>query len=250
MKTAWLWLTLFTLQTAPAQEASLRFEEANALYRSGDFQKASAAYESILSNGYEHPALYYNLGNAYFKLQNIPASILNYERARRLAPRDEDITHNLRLANLRVLDKMEPLPQLFIKEWWNALISLASAGGWALSGIVALWIAAATGALLLMVRSGLIQRLSLAVSFVAVLFSVFSFIGMAQQLHTEQSEQQAVVFSQSVPVKSAPDAASVDLFVLHEGVKVELLDTVGDWRKIRLPDGKIGWLPGENIQII
>lgn len=250
MRTAWLCLTLLAFEAAPAQEASLRFEEANALYRSGDFQKAAAVYESILSNGYEHPALYYNLGNAYFKLQNIPASILNYERARRLSPRDEDIIHNLRLANLRVLDKIEPLPQLFIKEWWNALISFAPAGTWAVWGIAALWLAALAGALFLMVRSGIIQRLSFAVSFVAVLFCVFSFIGMAQQLHKEQSEQEAVVFSQSVSIKSAPDAGSVDLFVLHEGVKVELLDNVGDWRKIRLPDGKIGWVPGENIQII
>ena len=250
MRILWFALVFVAAGTLSAQEASLRFEEANALYRSGDFQKAAAAYENILTNGYEHPALYYNLGNAYFKLQMIPASILNYERARRLSPRDEDIIHNLRLVNLRVVDKIEPVPQLFVKEWWNALVSLFSAGSWAFSGLVALWIAAVTGALFLMVRSGLVQRLSLALSFVSVLFCLFSFIGMAQQLHRQQSEREAVVFSQSVPVKSAPDAGSVDLFVLHEGVKVELLDSVGEWRKIRLPDGKTGWLSGENIQII
>ena len=250
MRTAWLWLALVMAQGAVAQEASLKFEEANTLYRSGDFQKAADAYESIVTNGYEHAALYYNLGNAYFKLQNIPAAILNYERARRLSPRDEDIIHNLRLANLRVVDKIEPIPQLFIKEWWNALIAGLSSDGWASAGIVSLWTAVLMGVAFLVVRSGLVQRVSLGIAFAAVLFAVFSFVAVAQQIHHEQGDLQGIVFSQSASVKSAPDEASVDLFVLHEGVKVELLDTVGEWRKIRLPDGKVGWLPGEDIRVI
>src|SRR5208283_3571750 len=135
-----------------ADEASLQIEQANQLYRSGTYQKAAELYEQILKNGYESPALYYNLGNAYFKMQNIPAAILSYERGKRLAPRDEDILYNLRLANLRVVDKIEPLPQLFLIEWWNAFVNFFSSDGWGMIGIVMLWVAACGGVAYLRAR--------------------------------------------------------------------------------------------------
>src|SRR5881394_716957 len=100
--------------SARAQEAGLLFNQANQLYRKAEYDKAATMYEQIIKNGYESPALYYNLGNARFKLKDVPGSIVNYERARRLAPRDEDIAYNLRLANLRVIDKIEPIPEFFI----------------------------------------------------------------------------------------------------------------------------------------
>lgn len=250
MKGIWIILLFSIACGADAQEVSVRFEEANTLYRNGDYQKAVTGYEDILKNGFENAAVYYNLGNTYFKLQNIPAAILNYERARRLSPHDEDIVHNLRLANLRVVDKIEPLPQLFLQEWWDALISMFSSDGWARAGIVALWIAVVAGAVFIIGRSNLLQGASLALTFGAFLVYVFSFVGMMHQRHYESNEQQAIVFSPTVSVKSAPDTQSMDLFVLHEGVKVELLDSVGDWRKIRLADGKIGWLQEGNIGVI
>ena len=93
--------------------------DANQSYSDGDFQEAVEWYEQVLANGYEAPQLYYNLGNSYFKSNNLPAAILNYERAKRLAPNDEDITFNLKLANLKTLDKTEPIPPLFFKVCWN-----------------------------------------------------------------------------------------------------------------------------------
>src|SRR6266849_1193138 len=120
-------LLLLSVQAGFAQEARLEFNQANQLYRDAQYDKAARLYEQVVKNGYESPALYYNLGNCYFKLRNIPASILNYERARRLSPHDDDISYNLRLANQRVVDKIEPLPQLFLVDWWNGYIGLFSA---------------------------------------------------------------------------------------------------------------------------
>jgi len=141
------------------QEASLQFEQANQLYRNSDYKRAAQIYEQIEKNGYENPSLYYNLGNAYFKLHNIPAALLSYERARRLSPHDEDILYNLRLANVRVIDKIEPLPRLFFVEWWQSFIGLFSSDGWAVVGIVTLWIAVCCGILYFIFHSMLLQRI-------------------------------------------------------------------------------------------
>ncbi|MBI1807845.1 MAG: tetratricopeptide repeat protein [Ignavibacteria bacterium] len=248
------WIALFIflsgIQGALAQEAAVQFDHANQLYRNGDYQKAAAMYEQIVKNGYESYALYYNLGNTYFKLKNIPAAILQYERARRLAPHDEDVLYNLRLANLRVIDKIEPLPQLFFIEWWRSIINLFSSSGWAMIAILSLWCATIAGAVVLVNRAGFLQRIMFVSTLIALCICVLAFVGTFQRLHRERDEQTAIVFAPSVSVKSAPDVQSTDLFVLHEGVKVEFLDEVGEWRKIRLADGKVGWLSVSSIEVI
>jgi len=245
-----LFLGLILFSGAFAQEETMLFEQANQLYRAGEYQKAATTYEQIVKNGYENAPLYYNLGNSYFKMQNIPASILNYERAKKLAPTDEDINYNLRLTNLRVIDKVEPIPRLFFINWWNSFLNIFSTTGWAIAGIIALWSTVILGAIFLTAGNILIQRLLFFIGIVLMLFALLAFVGMYQQLHQTEGTQYGIVFTQSIAVKSAPDAQSTDLFVLHEGVKVEFLDTVGEWRKVRLADGKIGWLPVEHVQII
>lgn len=250
MKALTICLLLLSAQLGLAQEARLEFNQANQLYRDAQYEKAAQLYEQVSKNGYESPALYYNLGNCYFKLHNIPAAVLAYERARRLAPHDDDINYNLRLTNLRVIDKIDPLPQLFLLDWWNGFIGSFSSDGWALVVIICAWSAAAGGVVFFLFRSGVVQRLAFALAAIALICCALSVTGLLQQLKREGYDRAAVVFSPSVSVKSAPDNQSTDLFVLHEGVKVELLDAVGDWRQIRLPDGKIGWLAGESIQTI
>ncbi len=234
----------------PCQEAGLRFTKANELYRGGKYSDAIHAYEEIVSNGYESPALYFNLGNAYYKTGEIPAAILNYERARRLSPADEDVLHNLRLANLRIIDKIEPVPRLFFLEWWEAFIGSESASGWGHLAIGTLWVAVLLLAGYRLSRGPAAQRVFLLTGATAVLISVFSFTAGGIQAGRENSGGAAILFTPSVSVKSAPDSQSTDIFVIHEGVKVDLLDSVGEWRKIRLADGKIGWLPMTDLRVI
>ncbi len=233
-----------------AQEAALQFDQANQLYRNGNYKQAAEIYEQIAKAGYENPMLFYNLGNCYFKLREIPSAILNYERAKRLAPHDEDIAYNLLLANLRITDKIEPLPRLFIDDWWRAAVTSFSSDSWGLIGIISLWSAALGGALVIIVTSYAVQRTAFVISLIAILLTAFSFVAVSQQLHREQNELHGIVFSPTVSIKSAPDEQSTDLFVLHEGVNVELLDSLGEWKKIRLADGKIGWLQSTNVELI
>ena len=250
MRRFFILVILFICEIGFAQEAAIQFEQANQLYRSGEYQKAVQLLAQVVKNGYESPALYYNLGNAYFKQNNIPASILNYERAKRLSPNDDDINYNLQLANLRVIDKIEPIPRLFIINWWKSFVNLFSSSGWSWVAIIFLWVAAICGAFIFVLRSITFQRLAFVGIIIALFMIVLSAIGMFQRYQSELKEQWAVVFAQTVSVKSAPDAQSTDLFVLHEGVKVEFLDAVGHWRKIRLADGKVGWLMTETVQVI
>src|ERR1041385_1642654 len=170
-------LVILLPQAMVAQEAIVQFEQANQLYRNGDVQKSAQMYEQIIKNGYESSILYYNLGNAYFKSNNIPSAILNYERAKRLAPHDEDVAYNLRLANLRVIDKIEPIPQLFLVEWWRTVTNLLSADGWSTVMIIALWCAAVSGAIFILARSYILQRLSFFFAFLSVVVSVLAFDG-------------------------------------------------------------------------
>ncbi|MFI5251810.1 MAG: tetratricopeptide repeat protein [Bacteroidota bacterium] len=238
------------IQTAYADEVSVQFDQANQLYRNGEFQQSAVMYEQIVKNGYGSPELFFNLGNAYFKLKNIPAAIINYERAKRLAPHDEDITYNLRLANLRVVDKIEPVPTLFLMDWWKSLVNVASADGWAIGGIVSIWGVMIFSMIFLVVRSFFIRRAAFLLGFLAVFIGILCYVGVVQRERIELSDKEAIVFNQSTPAKSAPDPQSTDLFVIHEGVKVEILDSVGEWRKIRLLDGKIGWINSETIESI
>lgn len=233
-----------------AQEASVRFSTANEEYRAGRYRDAVRSYEEVLANGYESAALYYNLGNAYYKTGNIPAAILNYERAKRITPDDEDILHNLRLANLRVVDKIDPLPRLFFLVWWEELLNLTSSGGWAAFAIAALWIAVV---LILIPRALNVQRFQkvlVGTTTLAVIFAVFALTAAAQQADRESPGSAGIVFEATVAVKSAPDGRSTDLFVVHEGVHVRLMDSVDQWWKIKLADGKVGWIPENALRVI
>ena len=243
-------LVLVLSSIAFGQEELVQFEQANQLYRNGEYDTAAQLYERIVANGDESAALYYNLGNCYFKVQNIPSAILSYERAKRLAPHDDDIAYNLHLANLRVIDKIEPIPQVFIIEWWLYLINMFSPDAWATIAIAALWCAAIGGAVFLRIRWVLIQRISVLCTFFSIMICALAVGAMYRQINQERNEHSAVVFAPSVSVKSAPDNQSTDLFVIHEGLKVELLDAVSEWRKIRLADGKVGWMQAESLQII
>ncbi len=249
MKNLLLILFMMIVTAVYAQEATTQFEQANQLYRSGEYGKAILAYEQIHTNGYESAALYYNLGNAHYKQKDYPAAILNFERARRLSPGDEEITHNLHLANLHVIDKIEPVPQLFIIDWWQGFINLYTTDQWAWNLIWSLCGTVLLGASLLLLRWDLARRLILLTGVLFLLFCVLSCIGMLQK-HASEGEQYAIIFSPSVSIKSAPDLQSTDLFVLHEGVRAQVLDTVGDWKKIKLADGKIGWMQAGGLQVI
>lgn len=224
--------------------------KANEYYKNGNFTQAVKSYETLTSTGFESVEIYYNLGNAYFKTGNVAASILNYERALRLAPSDEDIEWNLAIAHTKVIDKIEPAPQLFLVTWWRFVVGLASAAMWGWIAVAFIWLLVGCGVAFILVNTSILKKILFTAGIVCLCCAALTMVFSYRQYRVMTSDGSAIVFTASVPVKSAPQEDSKDLFVLHEGTKVEIIEPLGEWKKIRIADGSVGWLRANTIQVI
>lgn len=223
-----------------AQSVGELYKSANQLYKANQFDSAATVYEKIIHQGYKIPEVYYNLGNCYYKSKNVSQCILNYERAAKLAPQDEDIQHNLKLANLMVIDKIIPVPQLGIILTWNSLVSSRSSKGWGTLALIFVWLALLVFTIYIFINS---FRTVTGTAGIVLLIISATFLSFAyKQSDKEQNPDTAILTASNAFVKSAPDSNGNDLFMLHEGIKFVMLDRVGEWNKIRLADGKIGWI--------
>lgn len=236
---------------AMAQESDSQqlFEQANAAYKAGEFQQAVEQYEQLSEQG-ESPALYYNLGNAYFKTNAVGRSILNYERALKLAPEDADIHYNLKLANDRIKDNIEKLPELNITRWWNTFTLGTGVDTWAWWA-VGLMISGMTLFMLFLVSS--VRGLRIFSFYTAVLLvvcAVFAYYQADQAKKMIEAETEAIILSPRVDVKGAPTNSGVNVFVIHEGTKVQIIDERDGWVNIRIASGNEGWIPKTDAEQI
>ncbi len=234
-----------------AQSADVQhlFEQGNTFYRDGQYEKAIEAYEKVRELGYESPELYYNLGNAYFRTGQIGKAVLNLERARRLAPKDEDIRHNLQIVNLRVVDKVPHPPKLFFQVWYEAVRNLLSVDGWTVLFVVLYVLAASLVVVWVLARRPVVRTLArraLALVLVLLLGTGLFWLGALRAAKVVQ----AVVTVPRVEVLSAPEEGATEVFPLHEGVVVRIRDRSDGWYEIRLPDGKVGWLKKDAVEIV
>jgi len=245
-------LTVISLSSFlfPLSSHAVTKAEADSAYVRGEYQQAINGYEALLKQGVSAD-LYYNLGNAYYRTENIPQAVLNYERALLLSPGDRDIRFNLQIARSKTYDKIVPESEMFFVTWYRSLVSLMSVDGWARTALVALGL---TIVLLLVYLFS--DRLWLRkVGFfggVALLLLFFAGNLFAwQQKQDLLNRKGAIIFAPSVTVKSTPAANGTDLFILHEGTKVTIIDgSMKDWKEIHIADGKEGWIESKLIRII
>lgn len=233
-----------------ADEHSDRVKLGNEHFKAGEYMEAIETYEQVLGDGKESAELYYNLGNAYYKFKNVPAAILNYERAVKLDPQNEDLQFNLKLSNLKTVDKIEVIPTFFIGELAENLENMLSLNTWGWMAIVSLWVAAALFFIYASSLANGLRRVLFFSSLLLLTLSVMSFGMGYQKYHSLYEEVQAIIFVPSVIVKSAPDPKETDLFLLHEGTKVLVVEKMDEWNKIQLADGSIGWIPEQSIEKI
>lgn len=233
-----------------AQEAETLFPQANGFYQNEQFEEAAGLYQQILSQGFESKEIYYNLGNCYYRLDDVGQAILYYEKALKLDPNDQDILYNLDLANLKVIDRLELPPQFFLFQWWNSLLNYYSISQ--LTRLVAVLFAVTLLLLVLwlFIKRDRLRFWALTAVVITGLITIFWSYVMINQSRSFVNHRHAVVLVSTITVMSAPDESSTDVFILHEGVKVYLDELRAEWVKISLPDGKSGWLLASNLGII
>ncbi|RJP74194.1 MAG: tetratricopeptide repeat protein [Ignavibacteriales bacterium] len=241
---------LFLSIICSASEVEDLMQNGNNLYQKNQFEEASKLYERVLNYGYESSELYYNLGNSYFRLGKLGYSILNYEKALKLAPSDEDIIHNLAIANARTIDKIEVLPKLFFIRWFESLVNLFSVNGWLYFLYFLMILLLLTAAAYFVINKIIIQKWAFISGSVILGVFILSLVFFGLRLHQDSQFTNAVIVEQAVTVKASPDVSSNDAFIIHEGLKIQIDDKVSDWYKVRLADGKIGWLRSTEIKII
>ena len=241
-------MSLFAFVGRAQETAEVWFEQANAAYNAGNYDSARIVYEKILATDMESLPLYFNLGNTYYKMREYPMAIYYYEKALKLDPSNEEVQANLAIANQAIVDKIEPVPQSFIvRGWRNARASL-SGDQWAWCSIAFFALLLFAAFLFLRSRKIGVRKLGFFTGIVFLLAFGLSVVFAAQLKQSSETQDQAIVMPPTVTVKSSPNEASVDLFVLHEGTKVDILETTDGWSKIKIANGSVGWLQADFIR--
>ncbi|MFQ5603043.1 MAG: tetratricopeptide repeat protein [bacterium] len=233
-----------------ASEVEAIFLKGNELYKQGDYLAAISEYEKIATLGFESWEVYYNLGNAYYKDGQLARAILNFERAKKLNPKNEDINFNLEFANLSVVDRIPQLPTLFIFSW---ISQVANVFNLQTLGIITLSLYLLLGTMIplrILLKAKSFKKLGAGILIATcILLTFFSSIFIIR-IYEAENKIEAIVLVDKVDVKSAPGEAGTDVFTLHLGVKVQLQDQSLNWVKIRLSDGKVGWMKQDQVEKI
>lgn len=235
---------------ASSQDIKSIIAKGNQLYSAGNYEEAINKWEELSESGYEAAPVYYNLGNAYFKSNKIAPAILNFERAKLLAPHDKDINYNLELARTYVVDKIDELPEVFYLIWYKNIVQLFSSNTWAILALIALVVFLVLFSIYLYAKGYSVKKTMfwLSALFLFIWFGAFAFSCSGRKLVTDHNK--AIVFSPSVTVKSSPDESGTGLFVIHEGTKVTVVDELNEWTEIILSSGTKGWLLSSSIEKI
>lgn len=220
-------------------------------YTDGDFETAVKSWESVRTIGLESPELYYNIANAYFKSGDISHAILNYERALKLDPSYSDARFNLEFANNQIQDRIEEVPEFFLEVWGRRLCWIMPSDAWAVLALLALAATVALALLFVRGRTSNMRKVGFFAGIVVLLCTLLCLDFAFWQRTDYRTNDKAIITRAVSSVKSSPSGeSSTDLFVLHEGTKVSILDEVGDWRNIELADGRQGWIKSSDFEEI
>lgn len=232
-----------------AQNEAL-FSQATDSYNNGDYQKAIDYYLGILENGKHSSELYFNLGNAYYKLNQIAPSIYNYEKALLLSPNDAEIKNNLSYAQNMTLDAIETLPETGLAKIYKSMTEIMSFDEWSYTAVVFMILFALLYIAFYYFRYATQKRIAFISSIAALFISMGSATFAFVQYNDFKSDQPAIVFSSEVQIKAEPNQRSEQIFILHEGTKVNVLEELNEWKKIKIVDGKTGWVTSESIRLL
>ena len=241
---------LMILMLMPLSANAITKQNADVEYAKGNYQQAIKDYQEILKTGVSSE-IYYNLGNAYYRTDNITQALLAYERALQLSPGDNDIRFNLQYARSKTIDKITPETEMFFVTWYNSLVNFTSVDRWANTAIVSIVMALLLILVFLFAPQMWARKSGFYGSAVFLLLFAFANLFAFQQKHELETKQGAIVIAPTVNVKKTPAASGTDIFVIHEGTRVDITDRgMKQWRGIKLADGREGWLKTSQIEEI
>ena len=243
-----------SLSDVKASNASITESKADAAYRGSNFPESIKLYEAQIAEGKlineESSQLYYNLGNAYFRDNQIAKAIVNYERALILNPGDDDISHNLRFAKTRIEDKIDSADNFFLTQWIRSIQNLFMANTWAVIAII-LFVVFIIAIGTYMISSRLaVRKISFYLGIVLIAFVIIANVFAFKQKNKIVNRTTGIVMSASVSIYTSPDAHSKELFRLHEGSKVTIKREEGNWIEIMIANGSVGWLQKKDVETI
>lgn len=244
-------LILCPSHSVNAQRPDSLWYEGVSAYEQDAFTEAIQSWEAVLESGYSSEELYYNLGNAYYKSGDVAEAVLNYERALKLNPSYEGARVNLEFVSSELQDQIEAVPEFFLTVWLRNLSQKLSSDSWTIIGLVLLALSLACVISLLRSHSRSMQKFSFTFGLIALICALSCFSLASSQKAGYKSRDEAIIMRPVVSAKSSPAQGSAkDLFVLHEGTKITILETVGSWVNIELSDGRQGWVQSKEIEVI
>ena len=246
--TLMIFFIVSTLSLKAQAPAATLFEEGNKIYNEGDFSKAVSLYEQTLLTGKHSAALYFNLGNAYYRLNKVAESIYYYEKAKQLDPKNEDVKVNSAFAQNMTIDAIEPLPESQLSQFKKSLYAIANASIWSKIVILFLWLFALFFSIYLLNKTVKFKKLFFLLSLFFIILFMCSFTIKFFANEQQENKEYAIIFSNEINSWSEPNLRAEIQFTLHEGTKVELLDSLDEWKKIRIANGSEGWIKNASIK--
>jgi tetratricopeptide (TPR) repeat protein len=240
----------FSSEKCLANEPASAYQKANNLYQKNSFDSAAKIYEKIISDEYFSTEVYFNLANCYYKTNKTAKAILNYERALKLKPNDEDILFNIKVAQLKMVDKIETVPEIFYVRWTKNFAAIFSVDGWGKAITICVWLMFLFASVYAVSQNPTLKKASLLFTFIFLLFTSFAWFLAKQNFESTKINKSAIIMSESVYVKSSPGENNTDLFLLHEGTKASILDEFENWQKIKISNGSVGWVKKNDLEVI
>ena len=245
-----IFLLLIFSTFAFAQTADSLFADANELYKKGDYTEAIELYKKVEEFQVHSDDLYYNLGNSYYKLNKVASSIYYYEKALKLNPTNSDVITNLAFAKRMKIDAIEVMPKTIFQKFSDSFIYKLTYNSWAWLAVILSFIGAILFLLYHFSYSSGKKLLYFNTSILSAILLIFAVAFAYKAYDYEENTKSAIIFKQTTEIKNAPTLTSDTVFELHEGTKVQVLDAIDDWKKIKLADGKIGWIVADDMKEI
>lgn len=250
MRNCIIYIILILISASTFGQEGALFARATELYNKGEFENALNYYDRILEGGKHSAELYFNMGNAHYKLENIGPSIFYYEKALLLKPNDPEILNNLGYAQNMRLDAIEEIPKTAVQRFYQSVVNLFNFNQWGNLAVVFMFLFVLAYIAYYLLNLAIRKRVFFILGFVFLLFACFSFFLAYLASKDYKSNNPAIVFSREIVISSEPNERSERVFALHEGTKVNVLEDLSNWVKIEIADGQTGWTAKENLKML